>query len=398
MKKTVIKNGRVVTLTDVYEDGFVVIEDGVITDFGSGVPEEKGADEVIDAKGCYVTPGFIDIHLHGGGDSDFMDGTAEAFILAAEAHAQYGTTAMFPTTLSGDPDEFRQALKLYDDAIKMTHNGAHLMGLHMEGPNFNMDARGAQDPKYVRDPDMAEVKEILSWTPHIKRWDIAPELPGALQMGGYLQRLGIVVSAGHTMADFTETFKAYENGYHLLTHFYACMTSIGGRGPNDKWASGMVEAGYSIKDMDVEIIADGKHMTCDMIKNVWMMKGADHTALITDASRAAASEVKKSFLGSRKNGQPIIVDDGVAKLASDGKTFAGSVATTDRLVRNALCGAAIPVIEVVKMASATPARIMHIDHIKGSIGFGKDADLVIFDDQVNIKSVMVGGKLVKHTL
>jgi len=197
MQRLKIYNGKIITPYRIIPNGCILVTGNTITAVSEGNVDFGDAIE-IDAKGKYVAPGFIDIHVHGGGGHDFMDGTETAFLKIAELHAQYGTTAMLPTTLSGSKEELLQTLSAYGGANRKNTQGAQFLGMHMEGPYFAMNQRGAQDPRYIRDPDPAEYKEILSRSPFIKRWSAAPELKGAIEFGRYLRSKGVLAAVAHT--------------------------------------------------------------------------------------------------------------------------------------------------------------------------------------------------------
>ncbi|HWJ25132.1 MAG TPA: N-acetylglucosamine-6-phosphate deacetylase, partial [Flavisolibacter sp.] len=309
--KVKIFNGRIITPYRIIPNGTIVINDEQIVEVSENNVEVPGAEE-IDANGRYIAPGFIDLHVHGGGGFDFMDNTEEAFLTIAQTHARYGTTSMLPTTLTSELEELFQTLELYKQSNKNNVSGAQFLGLHLEGPYFSMNQRGAQDPRYIRDPDPREYKEILSRSSDIRRWSAAPERKGALEFGQYLKSKGILVSMGHTDAIYEEALAAFENGFTLATHFYSCMSGVTRR--NVFRYAGVIETAYLIDEMDVEIIADGVHLPAPLLKLIVKIKGTDHTALITDAMRAAGMPPGESILGSRHNGLKVIVEDGVAKL------------------------------------------------------------------------------------
>ncbi len=385
-----IFNGKIITPYKIIDGGTLLITGDKIT----AVSErdiEANDPVVIDAGGQYVAPGFIDIHVHGGGGHDFMDGTETSFLTIAETHAKYGTTSMLPTTLSSSKEELEHTLDLYETANQKNTNGAQFLGMHLEGPYFAMNQRGAQDPKYIRDPDPAEYKDILSRFSSIKRWSAAPELKGAIEFGKYLQSKNVLAAVAHTDAIYEEVLEAFENGYSLATHLYSGMSGVTRK--NAFRYAGVIESAYIIDEMDVEIIADGIHLPPPLLKLVYKIKGADRTALITDAMRAAGMPPGESILGSLHNGLKVIVEDNVAKLP-DRSSFAGSVATADRLVRTMITMADVPLIEAIKMITVTPARILKITDKKGSLVAGKDADVVIFDTNINIQMTMVKGKIV----
>jgi N-acetylglucosamine-6-phosphate deacetylase len=385
-----IFNGKIITPYRIIPQGTVVVSDGKITQVKEGNINVPGALE-IDAAGKYIAPGFIDIHIHGGGGYDFMDGSVEAFLKIAETHAQYGTTSMVPTTLTSEKENLLQTLASYEQANKQNFKGANLLGMHLEGPYFALNQRGAQDPRYIRNPDPKEYKEVLARSSSILRWSAAPELPGAIEFGKYIRSKGILAAVAHTDAIYEEVLEAFENGYSLATHLYSAMNGVTRR--NAFRYAGTVEAAYLIDEMDVEIIADGVHLPAPLLKLVYKIKGPGRTALITDAMRAAGMPPGESILGPLKNGLKVIVEDGVAKLP-DRTSFAGSVSTADRLVRNMINLAGVPLPEAVQMITSTPARIMGIDKNKGSLLPGKDADIVIFDGQITIDTTIVNGSVI----
>lgn len=385
-----IYNGQLITPYKTVKNGAVLIENGKVLAVQDGNPDFPEAHE-IDAKGHYVAPGFIDLHVHGGGGHDFMDNTVEAFLGIAETHARYGTTAMCPTTLTSEKEDLLETLRVYEEAVPLNKKGAQFIGMHLEGPYFALSQRGAQDPRYIRNPDPKEYKEILSATSVVKRWSAAPELEGAIEFGRYLKTKGVLAAIAHTDAIYEEVQEAFENGYSLLTHFYSSMSGVT-RKECFRYA-GVIESGYLIDEMDVEIIADGVHLPAPLLKLIYKIKGASHTALITDAMRGAGMPPGESILGSRKNGLKVIIEDDVAKLP-DRSSFAGSVATADRLVRNMVNLAGVSIEEAVRMMSKTPARIMGLAEVKGSLTPGKDADVVIFDEQINVQYTIVNGRVI----
>lgn len=385
-----IWNGKIITPGKIIEGGSILVSNGMITAISEENMEAEDAVE-IDAGGNYVSPGFIDIHVHGGGGHDFMDGHEKAFLEIAATHARYGTTSMLPTTLTSSKEELFHTLEVYATANKNNINGASFLGLHLEGPYLSIKQCGAQDPKYIRNPDPAEYREVLAATNFVKRWSAAPELPGAIEFGRYLTEKGILVAMAHTDAIYEEAVKGFENGYTLATHFYSAMSGVTRR--NAHRYAGVVEAGYLIDEMDVEIIADGVHLPAPLLKLVYKIKGTNRTALITDAMRGAGMPEGESVLGNIYTGLKVIIEDGVAKLP-DRSSFAGSVATTDRLVRNMVNMAGVSLLDAVKMMTLTPARIMKADHLTGSLTVGKAADIVFFDNNINVQLTMVKGKII----
>src|SRR5690554_6909532 len=268
--RIIIQNGKVIFPDRIEENLSIVFEQGRITDIlkpGDVVPAE--GDVVIDARGNYVSSGFIDIHTHGGGGHDFMDGTVEAYLGAAEKHAQHGTTALLPTTLTSTTEELIKTFAIYKEANKINTKGAKFLGLHLEGPYFAYNQRGAQDPKYLRDPEPEEYNMIMAESDDIVRWSLAPELPGALEFGKVLREKNILTAVAHSDAIYEEVVDAFEVGFSLSTHLYSGMSTITRR--NAYRYAGVVEASYLIDDMDVEIIADGVHLPKSLLQFVYKL-------------------------------------------------------------------------------------------------------------------------------
>jgi N-acetylglucosamine-6-phosphate deacetylase len=388
MRQAVI-NGTVITPSGEIRSGTVVVENGKILGIHSGRMEVAGA-ELVDAAGGYIVPGFIDLHVHGGGGHDFMDGTEEAFLAIAAMHARHGTTAMVPTTLTAGTETLLRTLDAYEAAHRKNTCGSHFLGIHLEGPYFAMSQRGAQDPRYIRNPDPVEYEAILSRSSSISRWSAAPELPGAIEFGLRLREKGIVAAIAHTDALYQEVLSAYQNGYSLVTHLYSAMSGVTRR--NAFRYAGVIESALLL-DLDVEVIGDGIHVPAPLLQLVYKIKGPDRIALITDAMRAAGMPEGPSVLGAREGGLEVIVEDGVAKLP-DRSAFAGSVATMDRAVRNMVQLGSVSLHDAVRMASGTPARIMGVADCKGSLEAGKDADVVILDAALEVTMTMIAGSIV----
>lgn len=388
--RIVLTNGKVITPLRVIENASVIIKDGMIEEILVGeYGDEHSFERVIDVKGQYISPGFIDLHTHGGGGHDFMDGTLEAILEGAKAHMRFGTTSILPTSLTSNMEDLFRTLDFIKES-KGTKGIPNILGIHLEGPYFSMQQKGAQDPKHIKDPEEEAYTKIINYSDEIVRWTIAPELPGALKMGRELRKRGIVCSIGHSNAIYEEVVTAFENGYNLMTHFYSGMSMV--KRVNSYRYAGVVESGYLIDDMYLEIIADGKHLPESLLKLIYKTKGADKICLVTDSMRAAGCPEGESILGNLTSGQKVIVEEGVAKLL-DRSAFAGSVATADRLVRTMIQLAEVPLVDVIKMISLTPAKVMQIDHKKGSITPGKDADIIVFDDNINVQMVMVQGDI-----
>lgn len=389
MRKIVIKNGKVITPNGIIPNGSVIVNEGKITSIFPRHFNATGDFYEIDAKGDYISPGFIDIHVHGGGGHDFMDGEVDAFLKIAKTHAFYGCTSMVPTTLTSDTDNLLQTLNTYDKARQRDNSGAQFLGLHLEGPYFSMEQRGAQDPKFIRDPNPEEYMRVLERSDLIARWSAAPERKGALEFAKILRDNNILPAIAHTDAIYEEVLQAIKSGYSLSTHLYSGMSGVSRR--NAYRYAGVIESSLLLDELDVEIIADGIHLPPALLKLIYKVKGPDKIALITDAMRGAGLKEGPSILGNKASGIPVIVEDGVAKLP-DKSAFAGSVATANQLVKNMISLADIPLFEAVKMMTETPARIMSVSDKIGSLTVGKDADILVFDENIDIKNVIIKGR------
>lgn len=389
MDRIKLFNGKIITPLRIIERGYVIIEGGKIVQLGAGDIETD--IQAIDAGGKYISPGFIDIHTHGAGGHDFMDGTVEAFTGALKTYVRHGTTSVVPTTLTSTNDELKKTLQIFRHVKAIDTGGACMLGLHLEGPYFSMEQKGAQDPKYIRFPEIIEYSEIVSLSRDIIRWSAAPELPGAMEFGSFLKRNGILASIAHSNANSDQVIEAFENGFCLVTHLYSAMSGVH-RVDGYRFA-GVIESAYLIDEMAVEIIADGVHLPESLLKLIYKIKGPEKTALVSDSMRAAGMPEGESIIGSLEKGQKVIVEKGVAKLP-DRSAFAGSVATGERLIRTMRDIAGVPLIKVIKMATETPAKIMGVIGLKGTIQTGKNADITLFDENINIYLTMVEGKIV----
>lgn len=388
MRKTLFKNARIITPTGITKGELLVCGDQIQKIVFNGRIPNK-ADKIIDVKNKYLSPGFIDVHTHGAGNSDFMDGTIDSIYQVCKTHMKHGTTSIIPTTITSTKESLLGFVDLFNKVELQKPGLPNILGLHLEGPYFSYNQRGAQDPKYLRNPDKDEYDEVLKRTDRIIRWSFAIELEGSIEFLNTLRDNSIISSLAHSDASCEEVTRAYENGLSGLTHFYSGMSTV--RRVNAYRVAGAIEAGYLLDDLFVEVIADGKHLPKELLQLIYKVKGSDKICLVSDSMRAAGMPDGKYILGSKKEGIEVFVEDNVAKLM-DRSAFAGSVATADRLVRTFYNLTEIPLYEVVKMISLTPAKMVKVDEKKGSIGVHKDADLLIFDESINIEMVMVMGR------
>lgn len=341
-------------------------------------------DEVYDAKGCYVSAGFVDIHTHGGGGDDIMDGSTENVLTAAKMHLTHGTTSIYPTTVCSSVQKSKTALANIKEAMSFPT----VRGAHMEGSFFDIKNCGAQNPDYIREINTAEIDEYLE-TGIVKRIDFAPELKGSAEFAKYLTDKGIVSAIAHSGALYEDILPAYEQGCKLVTHLYSATSTVVRIGGFRHL--GVIESAFLLDDMMVEVIADGCHLPVELLQMIYKIKGVDKICMITDSMRAAGMPEGEYVIGSLEEGMRCVVEDGVAKLL-DLSAFAGSVATADRLVRTMHKGAGIPLPETIQMITENPAKVMGLD-TKGRLLEGYDADIVIFDDDIQVKAVFVDGNL-----
>jgi len=383
---TKIIGGKIIAPDSVLEGYSLYFEGGSILAI---TKDDLPFNDLIDAGGKYVSPGFIDIHTHGGGGFDFMDGGIEPIIGAANFHMEHGTTTIFPTSLACSTQTL---LDFLSDAKQVIENGLALPsipGVHLEGPYFNLAQAGAQNPDYIIDPDPKVYNKILSdYSSIVSRWDFAPERNGSVEFCKSLKSAGVVPAIAHSNAQKKHIDPVYESGCKLITHLYSAMSSIVREDGYRKL--GVIETAYLYDDIDVEMIADGRHLPVDLMRIIIRGKGYDHICLVTDSMRGAGSDDGVvTYLGRMGEAMECVIDDGVAKLP-DRSAFAGSVATADRLVRVMVKDAGVSMPDAIKMITATPARVMGLTK-KGALKVGYDADIVIFDDDINIAAVICRG-------
>ncbi len=376
-------NARVITPEGIIEGGVVSVNDGKIEYIGT---EEAFEIETIDAEGKYLLPGFIDIHCHGGGGYDFMDASPEEMLEISKYHLKHGTTTLVATTMTDTDEAIFAALERFG---KLGDERLTLHGVHLEGPWLSPLQCGAQDTSKMSKPSAEALESILERFPFVERISLAPEVDPNYEVGLCGRKKGIVVAAAHTDCDFDTMLESVGKGYTLVTHLYSGMRGV--VRINAYRVAGCIEAGLYDDRLTVEVICDGKHLPGSLLKLIYKCKGADRICLITDGIRGAGLPEGTEFVSGRKcDGVPAVIEDGVGKMM-DRQAFVGSVATTDRLLKNMCTLGAAPIEEVSKMMSATPARIMgYCD--RGTIEVGKRADLVLVDESLNVTDVYLKGE------
>lgn len=343
--------------------------------------------EEINAEGLYITPGFIDLHIHGGCGFDTLDGNTAGLRKMALFHARGGTTSFLPTIAAGSPEVMEKALATVSALYLRNTGGAALLGAHLEGPYLNPERAGCQNKAYFRPPDTGEMERLISIGDGcLKMVTLAPELPGAMKLMKLLNREGIVISAGHSQASYEETGTAITAGLRHAVHLFNASGPLHHRNP------GLVGAVLTHREVTAEIVADGHHLHPAMLRLLLEIKGKRGLVLVTDAVRAAGmTDGAYDFAG-----QKIVVTKGKAEL-HEGR-LAGSTITMIDAVKNVVNLAGLPLHEAIRMASLNPARVLGIEDQKGAIAPGMDADIVLMDKDFNIKLVMVQGEIVFNSL
>jgi N-acetylglucosamine-6-phosphate deacetylase len=399
MERIKIAPVKLVTADGVYENSAVEIADGKIinVEISAYNGDNSGDITLIDGQNLYLSAGFIDIHLHGGGGGDFMDATEASFTSALKMHLSHGTTSLVPTTVAADLTELKEVFavaKRMKNAINasLSPDLPEILGVHLEGPYIAKSMAGAQDPKYIKTPTDGLWREIFDAADgELLIWTAAPELAGSDEMCAELTKRGVYFSMGHTDARYSDVVRAVRSGYTMATHLYSGMSTIVRE--NGHRVLGAIESALLFDEIAVEVIADGIHLPPELLRLIYKTKGKDKIILVTDAMRGAGMPDGDYILGSLTKGQTVSVFDGIAHMP-DRTAFAGSVATADRLVRTMVNEANVPMHEAVAMMTANAAKSIGFDERKGFIMPGFDADIVLFDDDINVKKVILRGRII----
>lgn len=371
-----IKNCNIIYL-DKIEKGSVLVENGKIKEIN---PSNVNDTEVIDAEGLYLSPGFIDVHIHGAGGCDTMDGTVESINTIAKTIVQHGTTSFTPTTMTVAAEDIRKSMEVIKKLKEEGTEGANVLGAHLEGPFISPKAIGAQNPNFLLAPSVENYNKIVvDYSDAVVSITMAPEVEGAKELIKYLSDNGVTVSMGHTKATYDEAIEGIKCGACHSTHLYNAMTPFTHREP------GVVGATFDT-DITTETISDGIHISYPALRTAYKQKGTDKVLLVSDAMEACGMPDGQYSLG----GQDVIVKNGAARLL-DG-TLAGSVLTLDKAVKNIYNNSNYPLNEVVRMATYNGAKHCHVEDHKGLIKEGYDADLILFNEDIEIQKVFVNGK------
>lgn len=385
----VITNGTVVLPHTLLADGAIVIAGEHIAWVGpaAALPTVPDGSKILDVQGAYICPGFVDIHVHGGGGADTMDNTHEAMRKIAQCHAAGGTTSFVATTVTAPVSELLSIMQNMSALYDVPTGGARLVGIHLEGPFIAMGQIGAHNPLYRLDPADTNYAPLLQVGFGVRRMTVAPELPGAVKLINMGYRQGWHMAMGHSVAVGEEIMQGVAAGCRHVTHLFSCGSSL--LNVNGYKQAGINESALLYDEITVEVIADGHHLSGHLAAAVARCKGTERTCLVTDAIRAAGMPPGKYELG----GLDIIVEDGVAKLPDRSK-FAGSVATMAQLVREIVGKGGMGILDAVKMASTTPAQLIGLGHRKGVLAAGCDADVVVLSSTLQVEYTVVGGEVV----
>lgn len=377
---TRIKSDGIVTPEGITE-GYVYLEDGAITEICS---VKKNADECYEQENGYLMPGFIELHSHGAGGYPFLSDSPKVIAKGCDYHLRHGTTSILPT-LSASPFEIMErSVKAIQLAMKNSLSKANIIGAHLEGPYLSPSQCGAQCTDFITEPRPEDyVPLIEKYKDAVARWTYAPENDTDGRFASFIVNNGLLLSAGHTAAKYEDMSDAISHGCNLITHLYSCTSTVT---RNMGFRSlGVIESAFLRDELEVELIADGKHLPRELVQMIIKIKGTDRVCLVTDSLEIAGTDVKEGIMA----GTAFIVEDGVCKLR-DRSAFAGSVATSDVLLRFITGECGYTLTDAAKMMSDNPARLLRLN--KGRIATGFDGDLVMLDSELNVTSVFVGGR------
>jgi N-acetylglucosamine-6-phosphate deacetylase len=399
-------NGKVITPFREIDEGCVLIKGEFIEKVGK-VNEIKIPDgsRIIDVKGMYISPGFIDTHLHGAFGGSVMPCKEKDLRIMAQGLVKCGVTSFVPTTLSGPWDGIVNSVECVTEAMQKDFKGSKILGVHLEGPYVSLEQKGAQNPEGIYPPQPEQYLPLLDKYPSIIRMTAAPEVPGGLELGQELRKRNIVAAIGHSNATYQQVIKAVENGYTHVTHMFSAMSGI--KRIKSYRISGVIESTLLLDELTTELIADGHHLPPSLMKLVLHSKGLDKVCLVTDSMSAAGMGPGKYELGGLK----VIVEvdvpaefeistqenNYVAKL-TDRSVFASSVSTMDRLVKNMIRYCDLNVRQAVQLVTYNAARIQGLEDEIGVLAENKKADIAVFNSNIDMIMTIVDGKVLYESL
>lgn len=389
----VIVGGQLVLPDRTLPSGALIARNGLIEWVGETIDRLPHQAEIFDAQGGWIVPGFVDLHVHGGAGADFMDGDLQGFRTAAACHARHGTTTYFPTTTTGSPLQIVHMLEAAEQARNTwsASQGARIAGVHLYGPYFASDKVGCHSVEGRRDPSSAEFSNYFQ-SDLVRIATCAAELPGAAEFYRAARQAGCLITCGHSNANWKEMQEAFDLGMRHVDHFWCAMSSVvslRARFGTPMQAS-MEQFVLANAEMSTEVIADGCHLSPELLNFAYRMKGSHRLCLVTDASRALDMPPGRYRFGDNADGAWFDHDGQVGRTL-DGVSLASSTAGMDRMIRTMLKATDAPIHEVIRMASLTPAQRAGIENRCGSLEVGKRADVVILDKNCYARQVFIDG-------
>lgn len=377
-----IVNCKLITPSRTINNGVIVMNGDKIVSLGErrAVRIPRCATK-LDVHGCFVAPGFIDVHVHGARGEDFSTADETGIKKILKGHSKFGTTSLLPTLVPMPERNIEKAIRVIRNVMKEAPSDAEILGVNMEGPYLSPLKKGALSGRYLQKSSSTTIRLVNDIRDMLRIMVVAPELPGTSKLIRHLHKLGVVVSVGHSAASYGEVEKAAGIGLSDVTHVFNAMGSLHHRSP------GAVGVALVDDRLTCEVIADGIHLHPAILKLLVKAKGPDKLILITDAIAGTGMPSGKYSLG----GEAVIVEKGHATL-KDG-TIAGSLLTMNKAVRNMCKYAGVTLQQAVGMATINPARVIGVDDRKGTLTRGKDADIVVFDKDINVKMTIVHGAI-----
>lgn len=377
-----IKSDKIIIGESIF-NGYIYIDNDKIVEVSK---VDKPSQEFYDYTGKYVSAGFIEVHTHGAGGYSFINNTVEDVIKACEHHLCHGATSILPTVTTAPFSVMKEGVINISKAKRLNKCKSNILGAHLEGPYLSPAQVGAQSPENITEPKKEDyIPLIEEYKDDIKRWTYAPERDENGEFCKYLVKNGIIASTGHSNATYKDMKTAVENGMNMTTHLYSATSTVT---RNQGFRSlGVIESTFLMDEIYAEIIADGRHLPPELVKMIVKIKGKDKVIAVTDSMEIAGTDVKEGNL----SGVEYVVEEGVCRL-KDRSAFAGSIATCDRLVRVLTRECGFSTQDAVYMMTETPAKLLGVN--KGRIEKGKDADIIVFDEDINVLNAFVMGKKV----
>ncbi len=379
-----VRCGRILTPSREISDGIILVEGSRIVSLGvdGELTIPRGA-KTLNFGDKIAVPGFLDIHIHGGGGSDVMEASEKAAIDLALFASSHGVTSILPSTVSAPHSSLLKVVRVLGEMVGRETGGAEVLGINLEGPYINPKMRGAHNAKHIRLPSVREFKDLWEASGEkLKIVTLAPELEGAENLLAELQKLGVVAAVGHSDAAYSEVMEAVTLGLSHATHTFNGMRGFHHREP------GTVGAALLCEKLTAEVISDNIHVHPEAVRLLTKVKDPSLIVLVTDSIMAAGMPDGEYRLGNRR----VTVKNGVCRLKSG--SLAGSTLTMETAIRNTVRAAGLPLQVVLGMATVNPARVIGVDDRKGSLAPGKDADITIIDSEVNVYATIVKGKMV----